>query len=89
MKEAKMKKFLFALLIATLITAGAIAGGQGDKAYPNRPVTAIVPWDVGGTTDTLARALLTVTGQYFPQPIVVANKPGGGTVVGMMEFIKA
>lgn len=78
-----MKKLLACMLLAVLAFPG-FAGGEreADESYPTRPVEIIVPWAAGGGSDTIARALLTVMGQYFPQPMVVINRPGGGGTVG-------
>lgn len=74
-----------------------VAGGQKEgeaaektaSAYPTKPVTIICPWDAGGGTDMLARGLLTVMGNYFPRPMVVVNKPGGGGTIGTTEALSA
>ncbi|MBW1995309.1 MAG: tripartite tricarboxylate transporter substrate binding protein [Deltaproteobacteria bacterium] len=55
--------------------------------YPTKPVKVIVPWAAGGSTDILARSMLTVMDKYFPQPMVVINKPGGGGTVGTTQLL--
>ena len=84
-----MKKFALITLLLCVSLIPATAEGRKEATYPARPVTLIVPWDTGGGTDTVARALLTVMGNYFPQPMVVVNKPGGGGVVGTTEALMA
>ena len=49
---------------------------------PKRPVNAIVPYDAGGGTDTIARALAASLTDALPAPVVVVNKPGASGVVG-------
>src|SRR5215813_8624523 len=44
--------------------------------YPTRPVTLIVPFPAGGTTDVALRALATATEKYLGQSIVVENRAG-------------
>lgn len=90
-----MKRLLFLTVLIAVTLTMVWAGGDGEESmqqedeYPSKPVTIVVPWDPGGGTDTLARAVLTVMGKYFPQPMVVVNRPGGGSTVGMTEALMA
>lgn len=59
------------------------------SAYPERPVTLIIPWDAGGSTDQTARALAKAAEPHLGQPIVVVNKPGASTTIGMAELAAA
>lgn len=83
------------LLCAALLFAGcAKNGGQSgakktDPKFPDKPVTLIVPLGAGGSTDLLARAIANVAPKYLGQPIVIVNKPGGSTNVGMAELVKS
>ena len=45
--------------------------------FPARPVTLIVPWPAGGTTDVGMRALAEATEKHLGQSIVIENRPGG------------
>ena len=71
------------LLIAVLAIAGPAV--SQDK-FPSKPITVIVPFSAGGSTDLLARAVEKIWPKYSPQPMVIVNKPGGGGVVGT-EFV--
>jgi tripartite-type tricarboxylate transporter receptor subunit TctC len=53
--------------------------------FPNRPVTLIVPWTAGGTTDIGMRALASATEKYLKQKIVIENRPGAGGVLGPQQ----
>src|SRR5262245_55812887 len=59
--------------------AGPSAQAQG---YPTKPVTLIVPWPAGGSTDLVLRALADATQKHLGQPIVVENKPGASGTLG-------
>ena len=50
--------------------------------YPTRPITLIVPWPAGGSTDTHLRKLAELAAKHLGQPIVVENKPGAGGMLG-------
>ena len=65
--------------LAVLGLAGLAAHAQG---FPNRPITLIVPWPAGGSTDTHLRKLADLAGRDLGQPIVVENRPGAGGMLG-------
>jgi tripartite-type tricarboxylate transporter receptor subunit TctC len=52
------------------------------QAYPNRPITLIVPWPPGGSTDRHLRTLAEIAQKHLGQTIVVENRPGGGGTTG-------
>ena len=74
---------LAALAGATLAGALPVAVPAAyAQAYPSRPVTLIVPWPPGGSTDRHLRVLADIAGGYLGQPIVVQNQPGAGGTLG-------
>ncbi len=60
-----------------LFSAGAMA-----QDYPTKPITLIVPWPAGGSTDISMRAIADAASKHLGQPIAVDNKGGGGGTVG-------
>ena len=52
------------------------------QAYPDRPVTLIVPWGAGGGTDAVARMIASLLERDLGQPVNVVNRTGGSGVVG-------
>ncbi len=60
--------------------AGALAHAQ--PAYPNRPVTLVVPYPAGGSADILARTLGQKLSAQWGQPVVIDNRAGAGTAIG-------
>ena len=57
--------------------------------YPNKTVTIICPWGVGGGADTIARKITQVAEKYFDQPIIVENHTGASGTIGMGDAFDA
>lgn len=73
------------LALATLVTAAAAAClplSASAEDFPSRPITIIVPFSAGGTTDILARVVGQALGAELGQSVVVDNRPGAGGNVG-------
>ncbi|HBI84613.1 MAG TPA: ABC transporter substrate-binding protein [Alcaligenaceae bacterium] len=62
---------------------------QTNNAYPNRAVTITVPYPAGGATDMLARGLGQKLSEKWGRPVVVENKPGGGSLIGSEAVARA
>jgi tripartite-type tricarboxylate transporter receptor subunit TctC len=73
------------LAAALLLPVPALAQG----AWPERPIRLVVPFPPGGLTDVLGRFVAEVIGRGLPQPVVVENRPGGGTMVGAQAVARA
>lgn len=69
------------LALAALFPAEWIAAAQA-QTFPARPVTLIVPWPAGGTTDVGMRALASAAEKHLGQSIVIENRPGGSGTLG-------
>ncbi|MBQ1762136.1 MAG: tripartite tricarboxylate transporter substrate binding protein, partial [Aquincola sp.] len=52
------------------------------QAYPSRPITLIVPWPAGGSTDRHHRLLAELASKHLGQNIIVQNQPGAGGTLG-------
>ncbi|NBT34562.1 MAG: tripartite tricarboxylate transporter substrate binding protein [Betaproteobacteria bacterium] len=68
------KRWVLAVATWVIMTGAACA-----QAFPNKPIRLIVPFAVGGPSDVLARALSVKLQESMGQPVLVENKPGGGT----------
>ena len=83
-------KLLLAMVLVPMILLTLQASTHAQKAvYPQRPVTAIVPFPPGSSLDMTGRIVAEVAKKYFPQPISIVNKPGGGATVGTTQVIQA
>jgi tripartite-type tricarboxylate transporter receptor subunit TctC len=56
--------------------------------FPTKPVTLIVPWPAGGSTDIYFRKLGEVAARHLGQPLVIDNKPGGSGMNGPATMAK-
>ncbi len=69
-----------ALLAAALLST--FAGAARADAWPAKPISLIVPFPAGGTTDVLARALAERLTASLGQTVIVESKPGAGATLG-------
>ncbi|AEB82550.1 Bug family tripartite tricarboxylate transporter substrate binding protein [Alicycliphilus denitrificans] len=82
-----MKTILRATLAACALAIGATAALA--QAYPNAPVTLVVPFAAGSGTDSVARAVASGLAARLKQPVVVDNKPGANAQVAAQFVAKA
>lgn len=76
----------------TLVAALALtfaAGGAFAQAFPSKPISLVVPFPAGGTTDVLARAIAEKLQTSLGQPVIVESKPGAGATLGADYVAKA
>lgn len=76
-----IRQFVAALLIGVSATAVA------QTTYPTRPISVVVPFAPGGSSDSIARALAPKMGEHLGQPLVIENKPGATGAIGA-TFVK-
>jgi tripartite-type tricarboxylate transporter receptor subunit TctC len=69
--------------------AGAWSTGHAQSGFPSRPITIVVPFSVGGSTDLVARLIGQQLGPVIGQTAVVDNKTGGGGVIGWGAVARA
>ena len=79
------------ILGAAALTAALprMASAQAADAWPTRPITYIVPFTPGGSTDVIARVIAQKLGEALGQPVIVDNKPGAAGAVGASYVAKA
>jgi len=77
------------LLTIGAIILGVMAGSLHAQDYPNRPIKIIVPFNAGGPTDVIARAMADGLAPRLGQTLVIENRPGGATLVGMQALGQA
>jgi tripartite-type tricarboxylate transporter receptor subunit TctC len=59
------------------------------QGYPERPIKVIVPFAAGGSTDLIGRIVAKAAEEKLGKPLVIENKPGAGTMIGLNELAGA
>jgi len=75
---------VFALLLATLLATPALAQWK-----PTKPITLIVPWAPGGSTDQVSRVTAAELEKHLGQKIIILNQPGASGSVGTKNAMEA
>jgi tripartite-type tricarboxylate transporter receptor subunit TctC len=83
---ATRRTLLAAFALGALAATGTAAA---QTAFPLRPVTLIVPFPAGGSTDLVARAVATKIGDILGQPLVIVNLEGSGGNVAAATAARA
>ena len=91
MKSPKSTRSLFriALLATTIGLVGAATLSQAQPAYPSKPVRLVIPFPAGGAVDTFARIIGPELQAQLGQPIVILNKPGGGSQIAAADVLSS
>ena len=76
-------------LAGTLIAACALAAAVAQAAFPERPITLVVPYAPGGGADAAARLLATRMGARLGTSIIVDNRPAASGTIGASQVAKA
>ena len=91
--ESRAKKFLAWAILFLLLSAFLVcpAGAQQESIvdFPSKPITFIVHYGAGGTTDLSARKLASLVEKEFHQPVNVENKVGASGIIAYSALAKA
>ena len=75
------------------VLAGAVslvaAGSAGAQNYPSKPIRMVVPFAAGGSNDVVARSLQIPLARELNGTIIVENKPGASTKIGVMDLMNS
>ncbi len=67
--------------VVLMVAAATPSTTVAQAAFPNRPISWVVPYAAGGATDVLVRVITRRLSDDLGQPVVVNNKPGAGTMI--------
>jgi tripartite-type tricarboxylate transporter receptor subunit TctC len=87
LKRARLLRCAALAALAVALPLAALA--QAAFPVPGKPLRIIVPFPPGGQTDVQARALAAKMQPALGVPVVVENKPGASTILGVQELLKA
>jgi len=77
------------ILARAMLALGMAAAGGAMAAYPEKPVTLVVPYPAGGATDVIARMVADQLPAKWGQQVIVTNRPGAGTTVAAENVSRA
>ena len=86
-----MKYSMCVGVCAAVLAAGAFLLPQASSAddYPTRPISLIVPYPAGGGVDTVGRVIAQKLGERLGQQVLVVNRPGAGSVIGVRDAVRS
>jgi tripartite-type tricarboxylate transporter receptor subunit TctC len=77
------------VLVVSLFASLSTAGNLSAEDYPSRPVVLIAPWAAGGAIDALCRAVGPKLAERLGQPVIIENRPGAGSTLGVAAASRA
>lgn len=86
MTARRLLAVLFLLPLLSLLAVGTV---RAQFPEPGRPITVIVPFPPGGGSDTSARALAPLLERELGVPVVVANRAGAASQIGLTQTARA
>src|SRR5215471_9965932 len=83
----RLARFITLLLLTSAVSA--VAASVAAQTWPSRPLTMVVPYAPGGSTDLIARLIAPGLGTALGQPVLVENMAGVGGIAGVSRVAKA
>jgi tripartite-type tricarboxylate transporter receptor subunit TctC len=74
---------------AAVMAASAFRATSAQNAFPDKPITLVVPFGTGGSTDVVARVLGKLVSKDLGQPVIVLNKGGAGGAIALDHVRRA
>jgi len=78
-------------LLKTALITGALAVSSSVLAdnFPSKPLSMVIGWGAGGSTDIQGRVLANVMSEHLGQPVNVINRPGAGGAVALQQLVNS
>jgi tripartite-type tricarboxylate transporter receptor subunit TctC len=86
LKNLLRHAYIFAVFLLVLSTQGSIVFAQD---YPARPIKVVIPSSPGGPSDIFGRSLMQQLSENIGRPIIIENKPGAGSKIGIQQVAKS
>jgi len=80
---------LFVFLVVVSLPFLGLPANSGAADWPAKPITLIVPWSAGASTDLTARIMAAKMSQILRVPIQVVTKPGGSGMIGTLDVMQS
>lgn len=87
--KSRSRSVIVLLLLASLAATVLVGCQTGSKPYPSKEISIIVPFGPGGTSDLTGRFVADALSKQLGQPVVVVNREGAGSAVGLQELASA
>ncbi len=84
-----MQKHLHTGLLILAAPWVACSAALAQSEYPSKPIRMVVPFAAGGSTDVIARLLSERLSEALGRPLVIENRPGAGSTIGVDTVAKA
>src|SRR5580704_12510427 len=88
-KDRNLKKLVIAVALAPIALFLAASAPVQAQNFPTRPITLIVPFPPGGSTDVAGRIVADKMGAFLGQPVIVENVGGAGGSIGVGRLSRA
>ena len=78
-------------IVATIVAigfTGTVTGAEPER-YPSKPIRIVVPFTPGGSNDLLGRVLAQKLNEAWGQPVIIDNRPGAGSTIGIELVVRA
>jgi tripartite-type tricarboxylate transporter receptor subunit TctC len=84
----RQKAIALSFAIASFASGAARQEAHAEQ-YPTRPITIVAPWPAGGIVDVSARLIAQKLAERLGKPVIVENRPGGGSTIGATAVARA
>jgi tripartite-type tricarboxylate transporter receptor subunit TctC len=75
-------------MLLSLGVAGPLAAATAEQ-FPSRPIRIVVPFTPGGSNDLIGRVIAQKLHEAWGQPVIIDNRPGGGSTIGIETVVRA
>lgn len=89
MKNKLTRRGMISLAIVTALGGMAISAPALAGEFPEKPLTLVIPYKAGGSTETMARLYSKALGKELGQTVIIKTRPGAGGAVGTTEVAAA